>query len=243
MDEYQWPEWEEGVVGGFACLCGILLVFLGYRLIKVTFFCAGCALGYICCYLVMDAAGVTDELTLVLSSFAAGVVLGALLVMLYKTSVFLVGGICGLTFGVWFLTWFEIQQGEVIEKDYWKWTFLGVVSLICAILTLIIDKFFLVLSTSWFGAYLTFWGVDIFAQTGFTEAFKQILTQEHDEFYEYSDGVYAMMCGAFALFLVGVLVQWCKTAVDVEHDPEEKERKKLKWYHKLFLYKRLKNIN
>jgi hypothetical protein len=215
-------EWEDGVLGGLFIVMGFFLVFFGYRLFKTALFLTGVFFGYVIMYSILVNAGVTDEITLVFSSLGTGVVVGILLVWMVtcvaKAVIFLVGFLFGFMLCIYVFSW---SEELLIEDNVYRWLTIVASGVVFGCLSVcVLRKIIIIISTSYYGSYFVFYGIDVFAQTGFTEAFKEILSGKENN-SEWDEGIYAMLVCSLVLFGAGVAVQFFVTAKDYDYEPEE----------------------
>jgi len=204
--------WEEAV---FACLCmlaGLFLCFLGLKIFIATVVLAGVFLGYVIMYAILINCDVTNEAALVFGSLAFGIVFGVIMVFMLKKFLkgvlFLIGFLAGFFFAIWILSWAS-SEGHSIESDAWRWVTIILIAIIGGIITVALPKILIAVGTSMFGSYLVFYGIDIFAQTGYADAFRVILSG--DPHLPFDDVMYAMLACNGVLCGLGILVQLCVT--------------------------------
>jgi len=201
--------WETGLFAVLCMLIGLILCFFGIRLLQATAFFVGVYLGYILMYSILGSSGVTNNYALIFGSLGFGILVGLFMILLLKCLValvlFLIGFVAGWYLGIWILSWVEIQHGS-IDASTWRWIVLVACGVVIGIVTACLPKLFLAIATSWVGSYLVFYGIDVFAQTGYADAFQLILTG-HAKSFTWTNAIYGMLIGNIVLAVIGILVQ------------------------------------
>ncbi len=69
----------------------------------------------------------------------------------------------------------------------------------------------IVIATAIGGSYAVFIGIDVFAQTGFSQAASFILSGHAGSFVITNSGIYGMLVGMVVLAVAGIIVQYLYT--------------------------------
>eukprot|EP00732_Lithocolla_globosa_P007116 Lithocolla_globosa_v1_NODE_8749_length_786_cov_8.160055.p1 type:complete len:229 gc:universal NODE_8749_length_786_cov_8.160055:51-737(+) len=206
---------EQIIVALIAMPVGLWLAFFGYRFHKLTVMIAGCLIGYVL-FLWMFNTVIDDELTLQLIAVGFGLCVGFLLLCLYKIRLFIIGFLAGFTLAAWMLAWWGSFASVA-----WDYVFIISFAIIMGLLTAYgpFKKVMIVGSTSWYGSYFFFYGVDQFADTGYAKALESILSG--GSFDDLDTALYAMLGGSAAMFVCGLLVQFGLTGRGNHHESED----------------------
>ncbi|KAF0699288.1 Aste57867_10130 [Aphanomyces stellatus] len=153
------------IVAGVSIAVGLALVLCGYKLIRPAMFISGFAVGSIVCFVLFERA-FRDKSYVATACWVAfavgGLLLGALVVVLYPVGVFLVGAFAGLLLA----TQFQTSFGYAISKSHPEVVFV-VLLVLCGVvggaLAVKIERPFLIVATAWAGAVATAWGIGYFA--------------------------------------------------------------------------------
>ena len=94
---------EDGLFAFIFLVLGIFSVLAGYKLYRVTFLLAGVYFGYILTYPILAHAGVTSPATLFGVSLAIGIVIGLVMVFVWKLGLFVIGCIAGYLFATFMI--------------------------------------------------------------------------------------------------------------------------------------------
>lgn len=196
---------EDGIFAIIACFLGLLSILLGLRFFRITFFFTGLYFGYIISFPLISKTGLTDPIAIFSVAVSIGILLGAAVTFLWKTGLFVVGCLAGWTFSTYAL---GFLKQTVVAQPPWSYVFAGCCCLAFGCLIFFLKKPILVVSTSMFGAYFIFYGIDVFlnGQTGFAATFDGILSGSQQP-SQLSSQTWMMASGSLGLGLIGVLLQ------------------------------------
>ncbi|PVV02954.1 hypothetical protein BB560_002583 [Smittium megazygosporum] len=200
-----------GIIAGIILIgVGLVISFLGRRVVKALVFCAGVLLGWMITTIILykiraptDTES-TRALVYLIGGVVVGITVGVLAVVFYKVGVFFVGAASGLALGAFILTW----SGEGIFHQEWlRILFLAIFAAIGGVLILFLEKPTIIIGSSILGAYITFIGIDCFARTGYKDIIANIFRGVTGNMGRDAK-VYAMLGGTIALALISIFVQF-----------------------------------
>jgi hypothetical protein len=93
--------------------------------------------------------------------------MGFLFMCIWRLGLAAIGALAGFGLALFILSW---ASGGAISNGTGRSVFIGLMSLVGAIVIHFIEKPFLIFSTSFAGAFSLIYGIDIFARKGFVEA-------------------------------------------------------------------------
>ncbi|CAO3665304.1 unnamed protein product [Rhizopus stolonifer] len=132
--------------------------------------------------------------------------LGAFLFMyIYTVAVYFIGCLGGFFLAVFILSW---KESLTIQIQVARICFIVGMGVLFAIFIFLAESYFVIFCTSFIGAYLFMFGIDLFAHTGMVNAFLVIFdgNQYHKNVYILRTTVYVML--AFVIFLTLVSFGW-----------------------------------
>lgn len=192
------------VIALVAILVGVLNCFFGYRILKVvlgvTGFCAGASAGW-----AASAALAQGNAWIALVCALLGGVIGALLcIWLYFLGIFLLGAGFGAVLASAFLTGSGVHAQIVI---------ILIAALICGAIALALQKFMIIISTAFGGAYLLVGGILHFMVGGQNPV---PVLFDRAPLGSWGTWGYAPLVAWLVLGLVGVALQYRGTRETVE---------------------------
>ena len=194
-----------------AIILGLFLVFAGTRMFKMALFAAGFVvfsnLAAFVLILVSPDEGFS-EVVMTLVPIFIGILGGFIAYKLWRFGLSLVGFLGGAFVALLIL---GVKSGGVIESGIGKVLFVLGLGIVGAVLIQILEKPALVFSTSLAGSYLVFYGVDVFARTGFANSSISSLYRLKEGqvvVYDTSGPVIGMMIGVVALTVIGCVSQY-----------------------------------
>lgn len=209
-----------GIVGALLIAPGLVFLFFGYRLFKVVCFIAGFYFGCILAYIILSAAEPSSlynnrDLVYLLGSLAVGLAVGFLFLCIWRLGLSAIGALFGYSLAIFILSW---AKNGAIESSTGRSIFIGVLTLVGAIVIIFFEKPLLIVSTSFSGAFsigkscvltLLVYGVDVFAHKGFIQAV-QYFTGNHYQIsgYQPSNTVYGMLASILVIAVLGVVIQY-----------------------------------
>ncbi|KAI8142446.1 hypothetical protein BJV82DRAFT_614930 [Fennellomyces sp. T-0311] len=199
---------QMGVVGAILIVLGIYLMVFGYRCFRPTLAVSGFITFGLITWVGMtnsqSAEGYTNnDITIIAVPVGLGVLGAILYSFFWNVSIYLVGGMGGLAFGLYILCW---REDLVITQEVARACFLVAISLFVAAITFFIERYVILFSTSFTGAYIFIVGIDILSHSGYVAGIKSILDRNilHRVKYTIDRRVYAMMAVIIVLFLISI---------------------------------------
>jgi hypothetical protein len=117
-----------------------------------------------------------------------------------------IGALGGFGLALFILSW---SSNGSISSGTGRTVFIAVLAIIGSIVIQFIEKPFLIISTSFAGAFSIVYGVDIFARKGFVEAVTFFLgNDDSGGSYKVTNSVYGMLGSIIVITLIGIVVQW-----------------------------------
>ncbi|KAJ1735926.1 hypothetical protein LPJ61_000299 [Coemansia biformis] len=204
-----------GIVAGVALIAiGLLMNYLGYRLVKALVFLAGfCVAGGLVLYAEYRIRAPREgekarQLGYLATAAALGASAGSAALYLSRAGIALVGALGGFALASWALS---MRTGATIHSDVGRAVFIMALVAGGVAAALMLQRPAIIgLSSAW-GAYALFVGIDCFARTGFQYAALAFLSVPGASF-AMSPGVYAMVAGMALSALLGAVVQLRLTA-------------------------------
>ncbi|KAJ1961409.1 hypothetical protein H4R35_007446, partial [Dimargaris xerosporica] len=200
------------VVGVIMLLIGILFAFLGNRMFRLVMFASGFVyLGFgvlLICIRVHppgDSAGRT--VGYIIAGSVCGVIGGILFACVWWLGLAGVGSLGGIALATLILS---LKDGSLIQSPIGRGFFVAGLAALAIVLIFVLEKYIVILSTSFFGSLATFVGIDCFAKTGFRFILFLVLTAHSDslKYYDVNSKVYGMIGGAVAMTAVGCVIQF-----------------------------------
>lgn len=197
---------QMGVAGAILIVLGVYLMIFGFRGFRPTLAVSGFLTFGLITWVGMTntqpAEGFTNDAITMIAVPAGLGVLGAILYALFwDVSIYLIGGMGGLTFGLFILCW---REDLVITSSVPRACFLVAISLFMAAITFFAERYVILFATSFTGAFIFIVGVDFMAHTNYIAGLKSILDQNelHRVVYDIVTKTYVMMAMIILLFLI-----------------------------------------
>jgi hypothetical protein len=211
-----------GILAALAIVGGGVVTVLGYRLFRPTVFLCGFIVGGLFVAGIIEAI-FKDEDWLPTASWVAfaigGLIAGGLVVYLYAASIFLGGAAGGVLLAFSLNTSFgaKIYPNNPDVVLVVMAVLLGVIG---GVLALKLEKPVLVVATSFVGAEVLVWGIGYFAGDYPNGADLKAFRAKNDDgdwVYDIPDAWWAYLAGILVVFLLGMLIQFKKTARGHHH--------------------------
>jgi hypothetical protein len=212
-----------GIVAVGAILLGAVIATSGYKLFRPVLFLCGFTVGSIFFYLIGEKIFKNQsyaELASWICFIAGGVIVGSTVLCLWRMGEFMVGAAAGimlafmLNTSVGYLLWPSNPSGML-------YILIVVLGLVGGVLARMLERPFLIVSTSLFGAVVFIWGIGYFAgeypNGDNLEAWRVQLTNG-DYDYRISHAWWGYVAATIAVFILGLHIQFQKTALGVHHD-------------------------
>ncbi|KAG2218714.1 hypothetical protein INT45_002422 [Circinella minor] len=201
-----WVTPQMGVAGAILIILGIYLMVFGFRCFRPTLSVAGFLTFGLITWVGMTNSQTMDGYTndpVTIMAVPAGLgILGAILyAFFWNISIYLVGGMGGLVFGLFILCW---REDLVITQVVPRACFLVAISLFFAGVVFFAERYLVLFATSFTGSFIFIVGIDFLTHTGYIAGLKSILDQNslHRVKYTIDRKVYAMMAVIIVLFLI-----------------------------------------
>ncbi|TPX32004.1 hypothetical protein SmJEL517_g04823 [Synchytrium microbalum] len=191
-------------------ITGLALCFAGFMLFRPVLFLVGFYFFAAVCFIVLSYLEGSGKVTLpssrswiyLVACLAAGVIGGLVSMAIWRLGLGLLGGLLGLCFALFILM---ILTGGPVESPIGRVVLMGVLTAIGVVAIFLIEKPLLIASTSLVGSFAFFFGIDMFARTGFSNSIIGFFKAQP---YPVSGWVlYAILIGWFLLALAGSAVQ------------------------------------
>ncbi|KNE66543.1 hypothetical protein AMAG_11673 [Allomyces macrogynus ATCC 38327] len=201
------------VLGAIMIVTGLLFTFFGGKLFRVCLFLVGAYIFATIAFAVLQYVepdtGFNNRKAIYWGVGATAAVLGgALLTFFWKVGLFAIGCFGGYTFALWLLA---LASGGIIKSASGQAIFVAVFALVGGISMFWVEKHTVRVCTALGGAYFTVLGVDVFAQTGFSNSTKVFLGSSMVK-YETSAAIYGMIAFFVVLAALGMAAQYKYTA-------------------------------
>jgi hypothetical protein len=129
-------------------------------------------------------------------------ILGAIIFMFfYCISLYFVGALGGFYLAIFILSW---KQDLVIENNVARICFIIGMAIVAGVSVFLLERYIIIFATSFIGAYLFVFGMDLFVHTGFINGFRIILDHNwwHNVQYYINTNVYVMLGAVIILTLL-----------------------------------------
>jgi len=194
----------------------IVYCFFGYKLIRVLMGLYGFFLGGLTCFSLLSANTSLSMLLILIISIVAGIVLAGLVFFLYSVGVFLAGAALGLLVANTALSFVSAQLDPTLMIVIY-----ALAAIVCGILALALRRPFIIIATSFFGAYnvILYGGylildrsnLDTYMTQPFsTDLVNQFINQSLNPFYAANQNF--VLIGTLILGGIGVIIQFLYTA-------------------------------
>ncbi|KAL3898596.1 MAG: hypothetical protein SGCHY_002629 [Lobulomycetales sp.] len=197
-------------------ITGLVFVFFGHRLFRPILFLAGFYVFGVLAYSALIAIetnrgaqlfGTNRDWLFIVIVIVAGVIGGSLFACLWKLGLFAIGLLLGFTLGSFIL---GLISNGAIQSEVGRIIFLSVFALAGGIAILFFERVLLVLGTAFPGSYAVFFGIDLFAKTGFKNGVQTFISGQG--VYNATAAVYGMLVGVVLLAIIGCVYQFRDTS-------------------------------
>ncbi|PVU85099.1 hypothetical protein BB559_007215, partial [Furculomyces boomerangus] len=170
-----------GIIAGVVLVVlGTIFLFFGKKLIKVTiflgdFFLVGVVFLVIAYKIRAPLDGEnTRSVTYLVVAIVVGLIGGALTLWLYKTNLLIIGGLGGFAVAAYIMSW---SSTGLFSQIWVRVVFIVASVIVGGLLVLFLERPAIIISTSIYGSYALFVGIDCFARTGFKESIASVLVK------------------------------------------------------------------
>ncbi|KAJ2722946.1 hypothetical protein GGI07_002958 [Coemansia sp. Benny D115] len=200
-----------GIVAGIALIViGVFFNYFGIKFYKVLLFMAGfCVTASLVLYAEYKIRSPREDehgrqVWYLAVAAVVGLLGGALMIFLANVGIALVGALGGFALASWILS---MKTGGVIHSDVGRILFIVAMVIIGMLLAFFLKKPVIIVSSSIWGSYALFVGIDCFARTGFQYTALDFLNTP-GAVYVTSPKVYAMIACMAISALLGIFVQF-----------------------------------
>ncbi|PWA00756.1 hypothetical protein BB558_003222 [Smittium angustum] len=195
-----------GITAGIILIVlGTMFLFFGRKLIKITIFFGGFFLFGIVFLVIaykirapLDGENVRAIIYLAIA-IVVGLIGGALTLWLYKLGLFILGGLGGFALAAYIMNWSSIG---LFNQNWARIVFICAFVIIGGLLVLFFERPVTIISTSIYGSYALFVGIDCFARTGFKESIASVLSKTTNP-VKNTAAIYGMLAGTIVLAIIG----------------------------------------
>ncbi|RHY94416.1 hypothetical protein DYB35_012246 [Aphanomyces astaci] len=210
------------VVAGLSIGVGTIVALFGYKLFRPVLFVCGFAVGSVLFYLLAEKvfANQTYMVTAAWICFVVGgLIVGATVMCVWKLGVFMVGAAAGivLAFLVNNTVGYKLWPSNPSGMLYILIVALGVLG---GFLARCLERPFLIVATSFFGATAAVWGVGYFAgkyPSGSDLESLRVQVADGSFVYSISPAWWAYLAATVVFFGIAMYMQFAKTAWGVHH--------------------------
>ncbi|PVU85593.1 hypothetical protein BB559_006928 [Furculomyces boomerangus] len=203
-----------GITAGVILIVlGTMFLFFGRKLVKITIFFGGFFLFGILFLIVayrirapLDGENTRAMIYLVVA-IVVGLIGGALALWLFKLGLFILGGLGGFALAAYIMNW---SSTGLFSQNWVRIVFIVAFVIVGGLLVLFFERPAIIISTSIYGSYALFVGIDCFAKTGFKESVASALSKTVNP-VKNTLSVYGMLAGTIVLAIIGALVQFKTT--------------------------------
>lgn len=205
---------EGKIIAAVAIVGGLALCFLGYRLFRFTLFIAGYILFSNLTFLALARLEPSNgyparELVYLLAPIGLGILGGFLAYKLYRIGLSIIGFLGGAALAITILSF---KDNGIIDSDTGRLLIIVAVGIVGAIVIQFIQKPVIVISTAIAGSYAFFFGIDVFIQTGFSQAVQRFAGGAQTSLGTFerssSTAVIGMCAGVLILAIIGSVSQF-----------------------------------
>ncbi|CAO3596887.1 unnamed protein product [Absidia cylindrospora] len=197
---------QMAVLGAVFIVLGLYLVVHGFRGFRVTLAVFGfLAIGLVTWVGLTNCQSSTgyinNDITMIVVPAGLGIAGAALFFVLWNIGFYLIGAVCGLALGLYICCW---KEDLVIVSLVARACFLAAMCVAFACLTFFLERYVILFSTSFVGAFIFFVGVDVLARTGYVTGIRSIIDRNplHTVHYELDRNVYILLAFTIVLFLI-----------------------------------------
>lgn len=182
------------ILSAGALLLGLLICFFGYRIFRFVLAVAGFIIGasFVAGYGFSLTEG-KEILVILIAGIAGGLIFAAILLFLYSAGVFLVGAIFGILLFFGIFGELNIDMGPILYI---------VPALAGGILALLLQKFMIILITSFTGAWAAVMGTLYFVSSNFNPLSPELINSIGE------NQTYRILFGWLALGVLGFVIQY-----------------------------------
>eukprot|EP00906_Rhabdomonas_costata_P035778 RCo050256 len=202
-------------------IVGVVLLILGYRLFRVTFFLAAFFFAGSICYFFLHKYCYTslDIKYQIIIAASVGLVAGLIALFMLQVGFFVAGCLLGFFLATLAFSVVVPIQGTkfalltLLSEPWQYYVILFCSSVFTGLLALTdrMQKFVLITGTSLAGSFCVMCFIDFYAQTGFSSAIVNILVsipQMKHIYFEISGWAWGLFAGCIVLALLGIYIQY-----------------------------------
>ncbi len=137
----------------------------------------------------------------------AGILFGSIVACVWQLGLAAIG-IVGGFFAATFIQ--SLRSGGLIQVEWGRIVFIICMCLVGLILIFWLERPMIIICTAIAGSFGVFWGIDVFAQTGFVLTLTTMINANFDSSqYTITTAVIGMMAGWAALAIASMVFQFC----------------------------------
>ena len=162
------------IISGVLCiLIGLIILFFGYRFLKVLLFIAGFYIFSIIGYSILTKtnAGDGNPSVLLWGSIGIGLLGGFLAIFIYRLGIALLGALGGMTIALWILS---LKGGGLLTDQTQRTIFIVIFAIVGSIVIQFAEKPIIIIFSSFSGAYSICYGIDTFTKLGYVDRLKEV---------------------------------------------------------------------
>ncbi|PVZ97050.1 hypothetical protein BB558_007018 [Smittium angustum] len=214
-----------GITAGvILMILGTIFLFYGRKLVKITIFFGGFFFLSIFCLVLtywirapLNGEN-TRALIYVVLSIVLGLLGGALALWLYKINLLIIGVLGGFSLAVYIMNW---SSTGFFSNNWAKIIFIIAFMIVGGLLVVFLERPAIIGSTSTYGSYSIFVGIDCFTRTGFKESIISVFRKTTNP-VKNTPSMYGMLVGTIIFAIIGATIQFKITSKSKKHphDPE-----------------------
>ncbi|ORY91069.1 hypothetical protein BCR43DRAFT_498454 [Syncephalastrum racemosum] len=197
-----------GVAGAIFIVLGIYLMLFGFRSFRMTLVVSGFLTFGLCTWVGMantqpEGGFINNDITMIVVPVGIGILGSILYAFFWNLTMYLVGGLGGLALGLFILCW---REDLVITQNVARACYLVAISVFMACATFFLERYVILFSTSFTGAYIFIVGIDFLVHTGYLAGIKRILDHNplHEVTYTITGKVKAMLAVTIVLAVLSL---------------------------------------
>lgn len=198
---------DDIILGIITIFIGLFVCLFSIRALKVVSFFVGFLIGYFSCQMVLsnlDLENNPDKETIyTVSTLVSAIVCGFIVLFVLHVGLFIIGAVGGFFTAVWILSF--LPETSQLQEPTYSGLFIGFFVLLFCVITYFYKTWILIVSSSIIGSYVTFYGIDRFAHTGYHEISQSIFDENF--LHTVSNDILIMLLCNLVLAFIGFAVQ------------------------------------
>lgn len=193
------------ITGIFLIVVGISLCFFGNRCFKSMLYGIGFMTGLLFSFACLQSVfgnGMNKYLYYIIS-IVIGLIVGYLAVLSLKLTLCIVGILAGFSVSALLVSIFPSIANLINPL-----IFSIILAVVFIVLVFFFEQMIIILSTSVFGSYVLFYGIDCFVNLGFATALRTMYDSERFDLYDPNTKIYGMLIGSVVVAVLGSICQY-----------------------------------